>query len=410
MSDLYPYQSIGSDFLVERDAAYLGDDCGLGKTPQACDAARRLRPKSTLVVAPASALEGWRRAWKRWGPAKGLFAALSYEDKRVDQLAGDFDLVIPDEAHYMKRAIRQRTKRVLGVAAKANTAWLLSGTPMPNGNPYELYAPIKVLWPWIPEALGIQKAREWAETFCVMTDTRYGPRVTGIKNADKLRPYLKQIMLRRKECEVGLQLPELRIDLHYLDRDDGALDGALVEAGYDPETLARQIDAETFAEWGSDSRLRRLLGTQKAPAIGAVLAEELTMGMYDQLVVFAYHRDTLAILRKALTKFGLVYLDGSVPQSQRQRLIDSFTGGDARVFLAQQGSAGTSLNLQTSCEVVLAEPDWVPDNNWQFVKRIHRVGQTRACRARIFAVAGSRDEDIMGSNARKIRDRGSFGL
>lgn len=409
MRPLWPYQEIGADFLAAHDAGYLADECGLGKTPQACTAARRLEPKRSLVVAPASALEGWRRAWAEWGPKKGIFAAVSYADRQLDELDG-FDYVIVDEAHYIKRAVRQRTGRVLAVAKRAARASLLSGTPMPNGNPYELYAPIKILWPEIPEELGIGSAREWAEEFCQITNTTWGPKITGVKNAEKLKPYLRRMMLRRKENEVGLQLPELRIDLHYLDRDGGEMDQAMIDAGLDPDVLARHIEAETFAEWGSDARLRRLLGKQKAPAVARVLVEELRLAQYDQIVVFAYHHDTLAILREQLAQFGLVYVDGRTPLAQRQRAIDAFTNGEARVFLGQQGSAGTGINLQCAGEVVLVEPSWVPDENWQYLKRIHRFGSMRPCRARIFAVAGSRDENIMESNARKIRDNRSLGL
>lgn len=394
---LWTYQDIGADWLVEHERGYLGDDCGLGKTPQAVVAAKRIGAKRVLCVAPASALTNWRRAWERWGPEKTTFAALSYADRRVEDTAGIWDLVILDEAHYLKRATAQRSQRVWRVAAQAPVCWPLSGTPAPN-NAYELYAPLRVLWPKLLKAHGVNTARDFADRYCKWYWTTRGPRITGVNdaNAAELKEILSQVMLRRKEADVDLQLPPLRVDVHYLPHDPD-LDKELEEAGVDDET--------------PDATYRRVLGTWKVGGVADVISEELAIGQYQQIVVGAYHLAALAYLRERFKKFGVCYLDGSTTQKKRDEAVDRFTSDPTnRVMLMQQTAGGVSLNLQCSSEVALVEPSWVPDDNYQFIKRIHRFGSKRPCRARFFAVSGTRDEVVMAGNARKTRTHKSLGL
>lgn len=390
MNELRPYQEVGADWLAAHPRGYLGDDPGIGKTAQACAAAARVGAKRTLVIAPASALVNWERAWQIWGPTKGKLGVMSWASSLIGNTKGEWDVVILDEAHYMKHARAQRSVRALSVAAAAEYAWPLSGTPMPN-NPYELYAPIKVLWPEIPEALGIHTAREWFDYFCLYRHTRYGPSVYATKNKETLAAIIKRIMLRRKEGDVGLQLPPLDVNVHLLP-SDSAVD---------------QLHEQNLP----DARLRRLLGMMKAKAISDVIAEELEFGKYEKIVVGAYHLDVLALFRERFEKYGVCYIDGAVSPRHRQAAVDTFTDNpNRRVMVAQQTAAGVALNMQVSTQVALAEPSWVPDENYQFIKRIHRFGSTRPCTARVFCTVGSRDESVMSVNATKIRMKAGVGL
>jgi SNF2 family DNA or RNA helicase len=298
------------------------------------------------------------------------------------------DLVIVDEAHYCKTPTAQRTIAALGVAQASPRSWLLSGTPMPN-HPGELYAPIAALWPGVPRKLGLKNHEEWFDYFCLWSPTKYGKRVYGVKNGAELRPYLNRLMLRRKEQDVALDLPPLRVTLHHLP-NNGKLDWITGE--------------ETATQ-------RRLLGDYKAPLIAALVAEELEAGAYQKIVLGAYHLDTMAYLREALAKFRPVGFDGSTPLDKRQAAIDAFTNDPGhRIFLVQQTSGGVAINLQAASEIILVEPDWTPDVNAQFIKRIHRIGQDEPCRARLFTVSGTLDDAVMSGLAVKIRMQVELGL
>lgn len=403
---LYPYQIDGARFLAGRLRGYLADGMGLGKTVQTAVAAKDARVGKVLVLAPASAVENWKREWAVWG--EGRLTVMSWASPKLAQTHGsDFDLVVLDEAHYAKNPAAKRTKHALRIASEAPRSWLLSGTPMPN-NLLELYAPLAALWPEIPAQLGLKSYSAWRDHFCVWTMGDYGPRIHAAKNTADLKPHLKRIMLRRRLEDISLEMPPLRVDVSLLPRDAGFA-RELEVAGVDAGRLADAIEAEE-GEDGSASRLRRLLGQYKAPLIAKQIAEELDNGEYRQIVVLAYHRDVLEILRHALKDFGVVGFDGSTSQVKRQAAIDAFTQGRARVFVAQQSAAGIAINLQSASEIVLVEPAWSPDDNRQAIKRVHRIGSKNPVRARLFAVAGSLDEAVMGSLVKKIRMQEAVGL
>lgn len=397
--DLYPHQKEGVDFLTSRDRAYLADGMGLGKTIQACRAAAQSGHTYILVVAPASTLPNWEREWARWGGGR-LPTFTSYA-RAARETGYEWDLIIFDEAHYLKNPRAKRTKVCLSMAREAKAAWLLSGTPMPN-NPLELYAPIRALWPgYMEEELGISRKDAWLERFCKYYEGDWGPRIYGARNVASLVAFLKPIMLRRTADQV-LDLPPLRVTVETLDRPE-------------PQDLSlRGLDALEDLDGGDLeflSTIRRVTGAAKADLIGDQIADELDRGEYRKVVVLAHHHDTLDMLEAALGRFGLVRLTGKTLANQRQPLIDSFNEKpEVQVFLGQQTASGTGLNLQAANEIVLVEPSWVPADNLQAIKRIHRIGQDDPCRARFFALTGSIDFAIMSSLATKTEMLAQVGL
>lgn len=410
--NLYPYQVEGVKFLTSDLRRYLADTMGLGKTVQSIEAANEIMGATARigVIAPASVLPNWQAEVERYAtdPSQWHFVSYNRLASRTGIGTPVYDLVIIDEAHYAKNNRAKRTIASMRVARASDAAWLLSGTPMPN-HPGELWPAIRTLWPHVPKALGLNSYSEWFNFFCLWSQTKYGPRVYGTKNLDKLRPYLETFMLRRTLDDVALDLPPLRVDVQLLPKDK-LFEAALRADGVDGARLMQQIERETNDEDGSSSRARRLLGTYKAPRVADILAEELDAGEYHQIVVLAYHRNVLDTLRQKLRKFGVAGFDGSTPADKRQEEIDRFRNGEARVFIAQQTAAGVGINLQNAHEIVLLEPAWSPDDNRQAIKRVHRIGSTQPVRARIFGIAGSMDAGIMRAVANKAQMQSALGL
>lgn len=392
--ELYPYQRTGAAFLAKRRRAYLADQMGLGKSAQAVLAARAVGASSMYVVCPAAAVENWHREASLWGFA-GDFEAISYSRLiRRAKSVGPKSLVVLDEAHYCKTPSAKRSRAALGLAAKADYAWLLSGTPMPN-DPTEFWAPVKYLWPESALALGIRTKQQWMDRFCKTRATHWGPKVYGVRNGGELRGLIKPWFLRRTLDDVGLELPPLRVDISYLPKDRAA-----------EQALAEYEDYDSMpAEQVFTSTLRRLLGRAKAPAIARQIVEELRDKAYEQIVVLYYHKEVRDLLAEQFAKAGVSVtgFGGDTPASQRQEAVDAFQAGKAQVFLAQQSSAGVAITLTAAHEIVLVEPAWTPDDNDQAIKRIHRIGQDKPCRARIFSMPGTVDSALMQTVARKTQ-------
>jgi SWI/SNF-related matrix-associated actin-dependent regulator of chromatin subfamily A-like protein 1 len=403
--ELYPHQVEGVEFLHRPDTAhkYLADDMGLGKTVQAATALHCYPyAKRVLVAAPASAGENWKAELEDWAPGDRAYMVRSYD--KVTRDVGEIakwnpDLTILDEAHYCKSPGAKRTRAALRLAANSKNAWLLSGTPMPN-HPGELYPPVRMLWPEVLQDFGIRNYQQWLETFCLLRPTPYGPKPYGVKpeNATRLRAHLDRFMLRRKLADVALDLPELRVTLQWLPAN-AEMEKRLEDVEYD--------DSEEVYT----STLRRLLGEAKAPLIARQIAEELEDGQYPKVVVLYHHKAVGSELRIRLDQYGISGFDGSTPGGDRQRAIQWFqTDPRCRVFLAQQTAAREAINLTAATEIVLVEPDWVPDMNAQAIKRIHRIGQGHPCRARIFAVRDTLDAAIMRGIHQKVRMQETVGI
>lgn len=162
---LYKHQEEGIKFLLSRKGCVLADDMGLGKSIQSIIAALESGAKKILVVAPSSAKINWEREinvfcddtaiveGKKWNHAKFTiinfdilknFYTLPDGKKRNEgepqqilrrELSNTgFDLVIIDEAHYLKNNESIRGKIMVELCTKYNVArtWLLTGTPVAN--------------------------------------------------------------------------------------------------------------------------------------------------------------------------------------------------------------------------------------------------------------------------------------
>ena len=159
---LLPYQRAGAAFLAERDRAALFDVMGSGKSAQAIAAMDKVGARRIVIVCPAAVREVWkgepakfsktpRRIIKgrdiqdlnTWLRGKADVLLLSYEMavKWAPRMTGDIiDVIVFDEAHYIKSPSAQRTISLLGskcdgasgLARWGAYVWFLTGTPNPN--------------------------------------------------------------------------------------------------------------------------------------------------------------------------------------------------------------------------------------------------------------------------------------
>lgn len=131
--DYLPYQKAGIAYCMERDAALIGDDMGLGKTMQGIGTINAdPEARAVLIICPASLKLNWAKELRKWlvrpmtiGVAEGKtipttdvviinFDIVAKHRAAID--AREWDILIVDEAHYLKNPKAQRTKAVLGGA------------------------------------------------------------------------------------------------------------------------------------------------------------------------------------------------------------------------------------------------------------------------------------------------------
>lgn len=109
----------------------------------------------------------------------------------------------------------------------------------------------------------------------------------------------------------------------------------------------------------------------------------------DRLVLMAWHSDVIDILCEGLSAYGVVKIDGSTLPTMRQKPVDDFRGGHARVFVGQILAAGEAIDLSASANLWFAEMSPVPKDMKQASLRVTNYSQDRQVLVRVCVLEGS---------------------
>lgn len=445
--ELIPFQGADVEYTLGREHALDGDEPGLGKTPTAVVVANTIQAKRVCVICPASIRRQWVtriREWttianpdiqmlmtSRYGASpKHHYLVLSYEIARnpfiLRGLIRDchFDLLIADESHYAKELKAARTRAIFGyfdgrdddgesvevinacLMDISDKVLLLSGTPTPN-RPNEAYIALRALDHAAIDWMSHQDFRE-----------RFNPQSKGKTTEGKVWAHEEEgrlpelqnrlrahIMCRHLEVDVRDQLkaafPDPVYDLIYLEETKA------IKLALDHEKML-DIDPEKFkgADFqilGEISTVRLEMGLAMAPQIADYLTM-LAQGGAKKLVVFAWHKEVLEYLRSELEPFGAVKVDGSDSGASKEFKVHQFVNNPNINFLFGNIltlGTGTDGLQHVSHHCLMAEPDWVPGNNYQCIKRLARIGQMSRVLADFFLVRDSMAEKVLATALRK---------
>ncbi len=422
-----PFQNAGIHIGGELPVFLLADEQGLGKTIQAIGIARFIIAQKgaaarVLIISTASIKLNWKREFAEWGQpdvkiqvlqgsrscviGDAQVVVVNYDllTKLYDELARPWDVVIGDEAHYLKNMKSKRTRAVLGyreqkgLAKQAEKTVFLTGTPVLN-RPIELWPILSKLAP--DTIYPYVSYLDFGRRYCAGYQGGFGWDMSGSSREEELNVRLRStIMVRRLKKDVQKQLPPKQYQVIPLEPSKEARkiirqEGSLKLTDAKKQSL-KGFDAGELAE------LRHKLAMAKLP-ICVQHIEDLLLSL-DKVVVFAYHTAVLKGLYQALEKYEPVLLDGSTPAGRRQDLVDTFQNeADCRVFLGQLQAAGTGITLTAASTVVFVESSWVPGEIAQAVDRCHRIGQKDSVLAHFLVVQGSLEEYMLRTIVDKQR-------
>lgn len=423
-----PYQRAGIAYALRRPHTLFGDEPGLGKTVQAIGVCNATDARRILVVCPASVRLQWAAEMERWrvrrsGYDNWLYPILQSRDGfdrsaevvitsyQLAQTAGlgaalrsvEWDVVIYDEAHYLKNYNAARTKRLLGTwdggdrGIPARRILALTGTPLPN-RPRECYTLARAL-DW--DSISRMSEDEFNGRYNPTVVMPNGFRLEWTGHLLELQARLRtRFMVRRAKADVLKDLPEKVYELAYIDPDGEVKKALRAEKllAIDPENL-NTGDAELM---GHISQVRRQMGVAKAPGVIAHV-NMLLDGGAPKVVVFAYHTEVIRLLLEAYGP-AAVCIQGATGAAAREHAKRRFQDDpECQVFIGQLTAAGTGVDgLQNVCShAVFAEASWTPGENEQCVDRLHRIGQRSSVVAQFLVAPGSLDERILGSAIRK---------
>lgn len=445
---LMPYQIKGAHWLSKKTHALLADEMGLGKSAQSIVASHWAGMETVLVVCPAIARYNWADEFHKFDPAKrnvcvvlqrnqalcGPIVVCSYDlvECILDDPNLKFDLLILDEAHFLKNPTAKRTQKVLGkygLVHRAKRCWALTGTPVPNH--------IAEMWPLLFTFRATTLSYEaFVHRFCVTIETGFGKQIIGTKaeRTKEIQQIMEKIMFRRLAKDVLKQLPQLIVTELFVEPTNPDLENSYEFFQYtlsnrmknyvrekveEERQLVEKMEFEIMSSEAKDeeifarmealsksvSTLRRFTGLQKVKGVADVVKKELDSGMYEKIVIFAIHRDVIFQLEQLLKEFRPRVIVGTTTANGRKTMLTNFELLPTfQVLICNIQTAGTAINLAFCDQLIFLEQDWVPANNAQAAKRLHRIGQTRPVKVRIATIRDSFDQRIGRVLARKTKE------
>jgi hypothetical protein len=428
--EILPYQLDGIAFAAGAGRAILADDMGLGKTLQGIGMAELLAREAdirkVLVVCPASVKAQWRSEVLRFsgrdcqivlGSAAGrssqyenecFFTICNYEQVLRDILAIErvkWDLIILDEGQRIKNWEAKTAQTIK--CLRSPFALVLSGTPLENRLD-DLFSVVEFI-----DDRRLGPAFRFFDRHRVIDERG---KVTGYKDLDLLRERLKPVLLRRTRSTVMKDLPPRTTEIVRIAPTDEQADieyaqmrivSSIVRKSYISEMdLLRLQKALLLARMNADSTF---LVDKHAPGFSSKLErleellEELAMEEDRKILLFSEWTTMLTLIEGQIRRLKLNYvrLDGSVPQKQRQQLVNQFQRDPAcRVFLATNAGS-TGLNLQAANTVINVDLPWNPAVLEQRIARAHRMGQKNPVQVYLLVTEETIEEKLLATLSAK---------
>jgi SWI/SNF-related matrix-associated actin-dependent regulator of chromatin subfamily A-like protein 1 len=377
--------------LVENKKFILADDMGLGKTTSTIIAALESGSKKVLIICPATLKINWKREIENYSDkpvyiAEGKnfstdadFVIINYDiiknfhdtkKKGESQiLDANFDLVVVDEAHYIKNATAQRTKLINDLVKKVDRLWLLTGTPM-TSRPIDYFNLLSLI-----ESPVAKNWMAYAIRYCQGYQFNVGGRkvwnVMGASNLEELRDRTTGLTLRRLKENV-LDLPDKIITPVYL-RLKSKMYEEIMGEYYDWYDKNPEESKSLTVQFTKLTKIRQVIADEKI-AQTIELAENI-VEQGKKVIIFCNFTDSL---NKICEHFGktAVKLDGSMSKPERQHSVDGFQENDkVKVFVGNIKAAGVGLTLTAGEAVIMNDLSFLPSDHAQAEDRAYRYGQ-----------------------------------
>ncbi len=277
--------------------------------------------------------------------------------------------MLVSNCHYMQTMTSLRTKAMLALAEQAKAVWLISGTPLKNGRPANLFPLLK--------ATGHRLAKDrkkYEQYFCSAGPTRFSKwDASGAAHLDELHKLTQDIILRRTKAEC-LDLPPKTRVLRKADISDAAMDHYHhvfdeLKARFEERMEKGEVlpGSEAVVELNFLRHAASLAKLETATDLATQVLEE-----GGQVVVFVAFRDTADLLAEEL---HAEVLDGETKPRDRQPMVDRFQSGERKAIVCTFGAGGVGITLHAASNVILSDRPWTPGDAMQSEDRLHRIGQ-----------------------------------
>ena len=354
-------------------------------------------------------LINYDRVWthkieKVWNRKKGR-----YENKRIAVIRPEIDkeygCIVLDEAHYIKNHTSNRSQILLKLACRASYRYILTGTPVSNGQLENFYSLFTFLDPYLERGLVCSRIfggsyQKFKDRYCILNMYHKPSSYIHVKELQEIIGE-HSYRVKKVEClDLPEKLPDEIVKVDLLEKrlyNKLATKSAILEYEILAENpLSRLVKLRqmssgflTYREKNEEKLLE--LKSEKLNAL-----EEILEGYPDdkKVVIFAEFKRSIenisSLLRKMKIRF--VVLDGD----QKDKTIWRKFQADPkiRVIVCQYKTANAGIDLYASDTIIYYEPTLSSNVLEQSRDRIHRTGQKEKCSYIHLLTRGTVEVDI----------------
>ena len=432
----FPHQLEAVDFLLQQEKSLLLDGCGVGKSLEMILFAETLKKRGLidhcLVITGIAGLRGnWEREIQKFSTESSIvigkyttrtgttryrpmlkraeqlknkidefFVLLNVESVRdpkiveaIKKSENKFGLIAFDESHRIGAPDTSQYNNLMELDSDFKVA--ATGTLIVN-SPLSAFPSLKFT----------DNDKAILTTFKSQYCTFGGfgnKQITGSKNLEVLREEIENCSIRRTLYDVRKDIPELTIDVEYLEMDeDQQKFYEAIKEGVKEE--ADKINLKAGNLLALTTRLRQatacpsVLTTQPIESIKVNRAfeyiEEIT-SQGEKVVVFSMFKEPLNQLAAKLSGFRFSLNTGDVPDALAFQNMERFQDDpNEQVFLGTFGKCGTGFTLNSSMYLVCIDTPYTFSLFEQGYQRVHRISNTRPAFIKVLVCSETIDERV----------------
>lgn len=417
MIKLYRHQEIALSYMRSNNYFALFMEQGTGKTIPSLfrilDLLKSGAIEDALVVAPKSALGAWERDLELFDELdreilKSGITLINYDkvwrgDKKSPYYR-KFGCIILDEAHLIKNRTSRRSKFLLKIATMADYRYILTGTPIGNGQLENIWSLYCFLDPYLERGFPYSRIfggsyKTFEDRYCILNMYHKPSSYIHVKELQEIINE-HSYRVKKSEClDLPDKLPDEVIKVDLLEKDlykRLATESAILEYEILADNpLSRLVKLRQLCSGyikvddhiGEDVEVK----TEKIQVL-----EELIDGYEDdkKLVIFAEFKHSIVKISDLLKKKKIKYvtLDGDQKDKTIWRKFQ--TDKKIRVIVCQYQTASAGIDLFASDTIIYYEPTLRSNTLEQSRDRIHRTGQANKCSYIHLLTKGTVEVDI----------------
>lgn len=397
---LYRHQEVALAYLRQNESFALFMEQGTGKTIPTLvriqELLERGKIQDALIVAPKSTLGAWERDMELFTPEqqkrlRRAVTLINYDKvwRHKKDTPSPYDktwgCIVLDESHFIKNRTSNRAQFLLKLATKAQYRYILTGTPIGNGQMENIWSQFCFLDPYLHRGKPYSKIfhgsyYEFQDTFCILNKyfkpykyqriselqriiAEHSYRVTKaecLDLPDKLPDEIIKVDLQEKKIYKDMHTSSALLDLEIL--ADNPLSRML---------RLRQIASGFITD--NDGKLIELKNEKLE------VLDEIIDSTDKKLVIFAEFKYSIKKISQLLTKKKIkhVTLDGDQKDKTIWRKFQS--DASIKIIICQYQSASAGIDLFAADTIIYYEPTLRSTILEQSRDRIHRTGQTSKC-------------------------------